>query len=366
MQLPEAPRTVGIAVTGRCNLSCGYCFYANEMNLLPDLPDRDWLSFIDQLGSMGVMRVLFTGGEPLLRPGFVDLVDRAVENRLRYSILSNGTLLTEEMAGRLAEGRRRTRMDYLQISIDGHCAEVHERSRPGGFEAAVAGLERARAAGLPVAVRATIGRHNVDHLGDLARFLLEDLGLDSFGTNEAFGMGSGCGPSGGVLTPEESWRAMDDFRELMARYPGRIQAQAGPAARTGFFDSIAASSRTGAPPSGYRGGFLSGCGCVWSRIDVMHDGSIVPCHILHGMVMGNVTTDGLAGVWLDHPVMKALRARADIPMEEVPGCGGCAYSAWCTGSCPGLALEMTGDMNAVVPVDCYRRFAVSRGVSDAV
>ena len=117
---------------------CTYCFYADEMEQRPDLPTDAWLAFFDELGSLAVRSVCLSGGEVFTRPDLWALIDRAIDNRMRYSLLSNGTLVDDAIVARLLE--RRTRLDSVQISIDGSCAEIHDASRGRGiFERRCAG-----------------------------------------------------------------------------------------------------------------------------------------------------------------------------------------------------------------------------------
>ena len=95
---------------------------------------------------------------------------------------------------------------------------------------------------------------------------------------------------------------------------------------------------------------------MFSKIDILHDGTIVPCHILHGLTLGNVRTDSLGEIWRTHPTLEALRTRRTVPMRDVPGCEGCEWAPYCNGGCPGVAYELTGDFNQANQQDCYRRF----------
>ena len=63
-------RNLNIAITGRCNLHCKYCFYADEMTALRDLPTERWLAFFEELGRLKVMDVTLTGGEAFTRRDF--------------------------------------------------------------------------------------------------------------------------------------------------------------------------------------------------------------------------------------------------------------------------------------------------------
>ena len=125
IKVMSSPRQVDIAVTGRCNLACKYCFYADEMTARTDLPTETWLDFIKELGRLGVMDVTLTGGEVFTRPDLFTLIDGVIANRMRYSLLSNGTLITEKVLEQFSIGKRRQRLNSIQISIDGSCAEVH-------------------------------------------------------------------------------------------------------------------------------------------------------------------------------------------------------------------------------------------------
>lgn len=355
--LMPTPRSVSIAITGRCNLRCKYCFYADEMAALSDLPTEPWLAFFEELGRLGVMDVSLTGGEAFTRPDLFELIDAIISNHMRYNILSNGTLIDEEMVARFEVGKRLLRLDYIQISIDGSCAEVHNRSRPNSFDRALCGLRLLRDSGFPVTVRTTITRHNLHDLENIAHLLLEEIGLPSFTTNEASLIGAGCNNQGQItLTAAEQVEAMEILDRLAERYPGRLTAQAGPQSKRKMHAEMEHARRTGEKTRRWAMGYLSACGGMFSKLDVLHDGTIVPCHILHGLSLGNVTTDSMGETWRTHPTLKALRERRSIPMQQVPGCEDCEWALYCNGGCPGVAYELTGDFNRANPQDCYRRF----------
>jgi SynChlorMet cassette radical SAM/SPASM protein ScmE len=353
----SAPTSVEIAITGRCNLRCQYCFYADEMTALNDLPTEQWLAFFEELGRLAVQRVTFTGGEVFTRPDLWELVDSVIANKMRYNILTNGTLITDQVLAQFRVGKRRLRIDSIQVSIDGSCAVVHNQSRPHSFDRALRGLRMLKEAGLPITVRTTINRHNLHDLENVARLLLEDVGLPSFSTNEAMPMGAGCDNQGNVtLTSAEKREAMQIMERLLTRYPGRLQANAGPQAKLEMYAEMEHTRQTGEKTARWQMGYLTACGCVFSKLDVLHDGTIVPCHMLYDLHLGHISTDSLIEIWRTHPTLKALRERRAIPMQQVPGCEGCEWATYCNGSCPGLAYELTGDFNRANPEDCYRRF----------
>ena len=362
----DAPKSIDLSLTGKCNLHCAYCFYHDEMESRPDLPADEWFRFFGELKQLGVRDATLSGGEIFVRPDLWELIDALIEARMRYSILSNGTLINEQILQEFAKGKRFRRLNSIQVSIDGSCAEVHDKSRgKGSFEKAVRGLRLLKEAGFPVTSRVTVNRHNVDDLENTARLLLEDIGLGSFGTNDAMPMGSGCDNQRTItLMPEQQVKAMKTLARLEKQYNGRIMASAGPLAKWRSYQEMEHARATGEETSRWRMGYLTACGCVYNKLSVHHDGIITPCNILAKLVLGHINKDSLTDIWKSHPTLHALKDRRHIPMTEVPGCEDCEWAPYCNGSCPGLAYEMTGDFNLANPHDCYRRFLRETGGMD--
>jgi MoaA/NifB/PqqE/SkfB family radical SAM enzyme len=143
-----------------------------------DLPAEKWLGFFREIGGLGIHKVSLSGGEVFLRKDLFELIDGVIENRMRYSILTNGTLINEKTIENFSKSKRKPRLDSIQISIDGSSADIHDRSRPPkSFDKAVAALRLLKENNFPVAVRVTINRHNVDDLENIAALLIDDVGL---------------------------------------------------------------------------------------------------------------------------------------------------------------------------------------------
>lgn len=103
--------------------------------------------------------------------------DEGDEGAILFNPDTAGSLNTEETLAAFGVGKRRMRLDSIQVSIDGSCAAIHDRSRPPvSFERAMRSLRLLKASGFPVTVRVTINRHNVDDLPAIARLLLEEVG----------------------------------------------------------------------------------------------------------------------------------------------------------------------------------------------
>ncbi len=102
---------------------------------------------------------------------------------MRFDILSNGTLITDDMAAFLSSTGR---CNGVQVSIDGSIPTTHDVFRgKGNFKRAINGIKLLRKYNIPVPVRVTIHRQNVTDLDGIAALLLEEIGLPSFSTNSA-------------------------------------------------------------------------------------------------------------------------------------------------------------------------------------
>ena len=113
----RTPRTVDVEITSRCNLRCRYCYYFDNSAVeYHDLPTEEWLQFFNELGQCAVMDVTIQGGEPFIRKDLPALIDGIVKNRMRFCILSNGTLIDDEIVAYIADTGR---CDYVQVSVDG-------------------------------------------------------------------------------------------------------------------------------------------------------------------------------------------------------------------------------------------------------
>lgn len=354
----DAPMSFDLALTGKCNLNCSYCFYANEMAVRHDLPTEAWLKFCLELKSLGVRSLSLSGGEVFVRPDLWEIIDAIIDARMRFSLLSNGTLITEKTIEALSLPSRRQRLDSIQVSIDGASPEVHDKSRgEGSFVRAIRGLRLLKEAKFPVTSRLTINRYNVDDIENVAALLLDDVGLKSFGTNDAMPMGAGCSNQTSItLTPAQQLQAMRMLEQLEGKYNGRVTATAGPLAKIKSYREMERARLTGEKATRWRMGYLSACGCIFNNLSVNHDGMITPCSMLPTTELGHIGRDRISEIWTNHSTLKALRDRRAIPMRDVPGCQACEWVAFCNGSCPGLACEMTGSIDRGNPHDCYRRF----------
>ncbi len=355
MRLMRTPRTVDLEITNSCNLSCRYCsHFTSAGDVERDLPIEEWIEFFQELARCTVMSVTVSGGEPFYREDLPEILEGIAHNRMRFNILSNGTLLTDEMAAFLASTGR---CDGVQVSIDGSVPITHDSFRgEGNFRRAMEGIGILKKHNIPVQVRVTIHRENVRDLENVARLLLEDVGLQSFSTNAASYMGVCRQNTEQVqLTVEERSLAMETLLKLNQKYNERISAAAGPLAEGRQWLMMEKARREGKESIPGRG-YLTGCGGPMSKLAVRADGVIVPCNQIGHIELGRINQDDLREVWQDHPELSKLRERRNIPLGDFEFCRGCDYINYCTGGCPALAYNLTGNEDHPDPDSCLRRY----------
>ncbi len=359
MRVMSTPRTVDLAITGTCNLSCLYCsHFSSASDVRGDLPAREWLLFFEELKNLAVMNVTLSGGEPFFRSDLPVILEGIVRNRMRFYILSNGTMISDEMAAFLSETGR---CDGVQISIDGSSPESHDFFRGrGNFSRAVSGVRTLQKKEVPVSVRVTIHKKNIDDIESVIALLLDELDLDSISTNSACYMGL-CRENSDLirLGLEDRLKAMETLLKLNAKYPDRIQASAGPLFEAGDWLEMDRARQKGEGHLPGRG-FLSGCSGPMSQMAVRADGVMIPCGQLSHMALGRINRDSLRDVWQNHPELKRLRERYRIPLTDFEGCRKCRYIDYCTGGCPAISCAMGGDAYRPAP-ECLGEYMVKGG-----
>ena len=360
MQIMNTPRSVDLAITNRCNLQCKYCsHFTGAGDVGQDLSGSEWITFFEELNRCAVMNVTLQGGEPFCREDLKELIEGIVRNRMRFDILSNGTLITKEMAAFLASTGR---CDGVQVSIDGSIPMTHDAFRgKGNFYKAIRGIKLLQKHHLPVSVRVTIHRQNVGDLDGIARLLLEDIGLPGFSTNAASYMGLCRQNAEQVqLANDERSLAMKVLLKLSQKYEGRISATAGPLAEceTWLIMDQASIEGKGHVPGG---GYLTACGGPMEKIAVRADGVMVPCIQMSHIELGRINRDDLKAIWQNHSELKRLRHRSKTSLSEFEFCKGCDYINYCTGNCPALAYLILGSDHHPSPDACLKRFLEAGG-----
>lgn len=164
------PRRYALAVelTSHCNQRCSYCYNdwrADNGRSVGALSSATLLPLLDRvLGEVEFDHVTLTGGEPLARHDFFAVLELLDRHQTGAFIISNGGLVTDAIADRLAAHRLRG----IQITLNSTNAALHDELVGGAhFEATLTGIRALRARGVPVVGSIVVTRKNAGEVGDI-------------------------------------------------------------------------------------------------------------------------------------------------------------------------------------------------------
>ncbi len=161
-------------LTRRCNLHCAHCYSDSfDREYEGELSTAEARGVIEDLAAFGAPVILFSGGEPLLRPDLFELIGYAQEHGIRAVLSTNGTLIT----GELAREMQGLGLSYVGVSLDGP-EKVHDkfRGKKGAFQESLRGIHQCLEAGLRVGLRITLTQYNATHV-DYFFDLIEEEGI---------------------------------------------------------------------------------------------------------------------------------------------------------------------------------------------
>lgn len=339
--------------TRTCNLRCVHCYMDSDSKKYQgELSTEEAKRFIDDLADFKVPVLLFSGGEPLIRPDFFELARYTAAKGIRPTLSTNGTLISREIAERI----KKIGVGYVGISLDG-LREVNDRFRgkPGAFQAAMEGIRNCVAVGQRVGLRFTINRHNYEELENIFDFIEEEK-IDRVCFYHLVYSGRGQQMMAEDLTPEESRRAMDiiikrtvDFEKRGLRkeiltvdnhcdgvYLYLLALQANPARALRIKQLI-----------GSNGGNRSGV--AFGEVDPY--GNVHPDQFTQHITFGNVRKRKFGDIWTDmsDPVLTGLKDRKSLLKGR---CARCRYLSLCNGNFRTRAEAVTGDLWESDPA-CY-------------
>jgi radical SAM protein with 4Fe4S-binding SPASM domain len=341
--------------TQACNLDCEHCYACSgKKTASPDELDTSQArAFIEDLADFGAPVLLFSGGEPLVRPDLLDLVSHAGSLGLRTVLSTNGTLIDDRAASQI----KACGVAYVGVSLDG-LAPVHDRfrGRTGAFDASVRGIRACRNAGVKVGLRFTVTRGNVAEIPGIFD-LVEQEGIPRVCFYHFVPAGRGADQREQALGNRETRETVDlimDRTEQLNCGGRRVEVLtvANHADGPYIVLRLERENRLDAARNAMRllemnGGNSSGCaiGCVgW-------DGTVYPDQFWRNHALGNVTERSFSEIWSDaaHPLLRGLR---QFPRPVRGRCETCRFLPVCNGNLRARAEAMTGDPWACDPA-CY-------------
>ena len=283
-------RYLELQVIDACNLRCKHCYVAD--NARNELSPRQVRTILAEFEEMQGLRVMITGGEPLLHSGFEEINEMLPDFFIRKVLFTNGTLLKKSLLKSL-------KMDEIQISIDG-LEQSHDAMRGNGmFERSMQALRQALDAGFDVSVSTMVHRENLADFDGMER-LFKGLGIKDWTVDIPCAVGRLREHAELFVGPEEG-----------GKYLGY-----------GFGGGLHSSDQ--------------GFACGLHLMAVLASGKIAKCTFYEDQAAGTVE-QGLQSAWRRIPPIRLKDLACNCDYVEVCR-GGCRYRAELSGGKGGRDL----------------------------
>ena len=140
--------------TNKCNLKCSHCYQNAGPAKEQELTTAEGKKLIDEIARAGFKVMIFSGGEPLLRPDIYELVGYAASKGLRPVFGTNGMMITKEVAQKLKDAGAQA----MGISLDSLDEAKHNKFRglPDAYSKTIQGMKNCREVGLPFQIHTTV------------------------------------------------------------------------------------------------------------------------------------------------------------------------------------------------------------------
>jgi SynChlorMet cassette radical SAM/SPASM protein ScmF len=338
VKIPELTQ-IYFYLTQGCNLACRHCWIAPGFDpngdKFPFLPVELFEIAIRDAKPLGLNTVKLTGGEPLLHPHIITLLEIVRRENLALNMETNGLLCSREIAAEISKSPLRR----VSVSIDGADAKTHEwiRGVPGSFEKAKDAVRNLAAYGTRPQVIMTLMRRNAGQMEDVVR-LAEMLGASSVKFN--------------VMQPtargeELSKRGEDLSIAEQIRLQNKVENEIAQNTRLNLFFTVPVAFRS--LSCILRGDFPGICH-IRNILGVLATGHYALCGIgvnVPDLVFGKVGEDRLDKLWQENTTLREIRE--GLPNKLSGICSRCVMRDICLGSCIAQSYYSTGSIWAPHP-----------------
>lgn len=342
------------SITGRCNLRCRHCFMAAPQAKYGELTTGECLRIIDQLADANIGQVSLTGGEPLVREDFWQLVDALRAKRIVITQLyTNGVLVTDELLARFTE-----RGLNCEFSLSFDCVGCHDwmRGVPGAEAAAVEAIKRLRRHGFAVSVETALHKGNLAKLPETYE-LFKKLDISRWKTSPAANTGNWTQEEGRYdIPPDELY---DAYLALIGRH-WRDKAPLG-LMLGGFYYCRRGADDYHVPIIRFDGTDIAlrqtACRSCRIHVYIMADGKMLPCIPMTGTAvedkMPSLLNTTIAAALGDSEYFRLIDTRLEELFASNPDCADCEHRLRCGMGCRAAGLHDTGRYDGVDKAACH-------------
>ena len=359
-----SPFTIAWEITRACAYACVHCRADAQHRRDPEeLSTEEAVALVDRIKAFGSPILVFTGGDPMMRPDLFEIIRYATDKGLRCSLTPTATeLATAERLSLAKEaGIRR-----IALSLDAPTPELHDAFRrvSGSWARTMGILGNALSIGLAAQINTTVTKHNLALLPEMVKFVKEAGAVQ---WSVFFLVPTGRAQAADMIGPEEHERVFNWLYDLSLRRDFDVKTTAAPMYRRVAIERKRAETGTATGPGtghGTRGidGTFQGAGFQYADgldrpvkgvndgrgfLFISHRGEIMPSGFLP-IAAGSVREADIVDVYRNHRLFRELRD----PKLLKGRCGICEYREVCGGQ-RGRAYAMTGDWLESDPACVY-------------
>ena len=314
--------------TQQCNISCLHCYRDAGVRGVDELSTAEGKKLLAEIAAAGFKIMIFSGGEPLMRPDIYELIAYAAEVGLRPVVGTNGILLDQDTVRRLKAAGLLT----AGISLDSCSREKHDwfRDQPGAWEQTMAGIQACWEGGLPFQIHTTVMDWNEGEIVNITDLAVE-LGAVAHHVFFLVPAGRGKEMEATTLKTAQYEALLGRILDKQTQVPIELKPTCAPQ-----FMRIAQERNMAMR-------FTRGCLAGTSYCVVLPNGDVHPCPYLP-LRVGNVRETAFDEIWRNNPVFNELRHQ---PLKG--RCGSCGYDSICGGCRARAYYYSDGDYLAEEP-----------------
>ncbi len=296
--------------TNQCNMFCDHCYRDAGARLEDELSTEQAKKLIEEIKKAGFRIMIFSGGEPLMRPDIFELGQYATQQGLRVVMGTNGSLISPEVAQKL----KNAGFMAAGVSLDSLDPAKNNafRKLDNAFQLTCEGMQNLKAAGLPFQVHTTVMDWNVDELEAICDFAIE-IGAMAYHVFFLVPTGRGADIEEEALRVAEYEKTIARLMEKQKKIPIELKPTCAP-------QFIRIGEKKGLSLR-----FSRGCLAGITYCIISPRGDVQPCAYLD-IALGNVKEQAFDRIWAENPMLQELRT-----MDYKGKCGICDYKDKCGG-----------------------------------
>lgn len=296
-----------IEITSKCNERCIHCYIPHK-NKDTDIDPELFYKILKQCKEMGVMDITLSGGEPMLHPNFLDFLHAAKLNDFSVTILSNLTLLTDEIISEMKSNC----LSGVQVSLYSMNPDIHDSITkvPGSFEKTKQAIIKLMKNNIPIQISCpTMKQNNDESYSNVAKWATKNR-LRAY--TDCILMARYDHTTDNLdnrMSLTDMEKILNDIIENDNSYQTVIQ--------NNDFNNINLQKSPDDIICGV--GIMSLC--------MVSNGNVFPCAGWQSCVCGNVTKSSLKNIWETSPELNYLRK---LRKKDLPKCANCENQIFCS------------------------------------